>query len=93
MNSKKKKITIVALIILVALNALAFYIIKEGIGIAKAIKNTTNKETIKALEEKQILSDVVPSLVFTIDIALIFFGCYLFIKILFKSLKKSNSTK
>lgn len=93
MNSKYKKIVLAAVIILVVLNILAFYILQEGIGIAKAIKNTKNKEALNALEEKQILSDVFPSLVFTIDIAIIFFGCYLLIKMLLKSLKKSTSNK
>ena len=93
MNSKKKKILIAAGIFLIALNIFAFYILQEGIGIAEAIKNTKNKAALNSLEQKQIFSDVIPSLIFTIDIAIIFFVCYLLIKILFKSLKKSLSTK
>ena len=93
MNSKSKKILAVAGIFLLALNIFAFYILQQGIGIAKAINNTENKEALKSLEQKQILTDVVPSLIFTIDIALIFFLCYLLIKMLIKSLKNSTSTK
>ena len=93
MNSKSKKILAAAGIVLVALNIFAFYILQEGIGIAKAINKTESKEALKSLEQKQILTDVVPSLIFTIDIALIFFLCYLLIKMLFKSLKKSTPTK
>ncbi len=93
MNSKNKEILAASGIFLVALNIFAFYTLQEGIGIAKAINNTQNKEALKSLEQKQILSDVVPSLIFTIDIALLFFLCYLLIKILIKSLKKSTSTK
>lgn len=93
MNSKYKKILIVAGIFLIALNIGAFYILQKGIGIAKAINNIENKQGLKSLEQKQILTDVVPSLIFTIDIALIFFLCYLLIKSLMKSLKKSTSTK
>ena len=93
MNSKKKKILIAAGIFLIALNIFAFYILQEGIGIAEAIKNTKNKAALNSLEQKQIFSDVIPSLIFTIDIAIIFFVGYLLIKILFKSLKKSLSTK
>ena len=93
MNSKNKKRLIAAGIFLVALNIFAFYILQKGIGIAKAINNTENKEALKSLEQKQILTDVVPSLIFTIDIALIFFLCYLLIKMLFKSLKKSTPSK
>ena len=93
MNSKSKKILAAAGIFLVALNIFAFYILQKGIGIAKAINNTENKEALKSLEQKQILTDVVPSLIFTIDIAIIFFLCYLLIKMLFKSLKKSTPTK
>ena len=93
MNSKNRKILAAAGIVLVALNIFAFYILQKGIGIAKAINNTENKEALKSLEQKQILTDVVPSLIFTIDIAIIFFLCYLLIKMLFKSLKKSTPTK
>ncbi len=93
MSSKFKKILIAAILILIALNAVAFYVLQKGIGIAEAIKNTENKEALNSLKQKQVFSDVLPSLVFTIDIALIFLVCYLLIKMLFKSLKKSTSTK
>ena len=93
MNSKSKKILAAAGIFLVAINIFAFYILQEGIGISKAINKTENKEALKSLEQKQILSDVVPSLIFTIDIAIIFFLFYLLIKMLIKSLKNSTSTK
>ena len=93
MNSKSKKILAAAAIFLVTLNIIAFYILQKGIGISKANNDTENKEALKSLEQKQILSDVLPSLVFTIDIALIFFLCYVLIKMLFKSLKKSTSNK
>ena len=93
MNSKNKEILAASGIFLVALNIFAFYTLQEGIGIAKAINNTQNKEALKSLEQKQILSDVVPSLIFTIDIALLFFLCYILIRILIKSLKKSTPTK
>lgn len=93
MNSKYKKIIIAAVLILIALNVVAFYILKEGIGIAEAIKNTDNKEVLNALEQKQIWSDVLPSLVFTIDIAIVLLLLYLVVKMAFKSLKKSTSIK
>ena len=93
MNSKNKKILAASGIFLVALNVFAFYTLREGIGIAKAINNTQNKEALKSLEQKQIVNDVVTSIIFTIDITLIFFILYLLIKMLFKSLKKSTPTK
>lgn len=93
MNSKNKKILAASGIFLVALNIFAFYMLREGIGIAKAIKNTQNKEALDSLETKQIISDVLPSLVFTIDIAIMMFLLYLLLKFLFKLIKKSLSTK
>ena len=87
MNSKNKKMIVAAGIFLVALNFFAFYILQEGIEIAKTIKNSENKEISKSLEQKQIFSDVFPSLVFTIDIVIIFFALYLLLKFFFKSLK------
>ena len=93
MNSKHKNRFLALGIFLLALNIFAFYILQKGIGIAKAINNTENKEALNALEQKQVFSDVFPSLVFTIDIGFLFFGCYLLIKMLFKGLKNSTSTK
>jgi hypothetical protein len=92
-NFGKKKIVISAVIILIALNVLAFYILTEGIGIIDALKHEENEIIKKSLEQKLIFSDVFPSLVFTIDIALLFLLAYLFIKKFFKSLKKSTPTK
>lgn len=93
MNLKNKKIKVVAVLILIALNVFAFYFIQEGIGIAEAIKNTESREALAALKNKQILSDVVPSLIFTVDIVLILFLLYLLVKATFKTLKKPTSTK
>ena len=93
MNLKNKKIFISAGIFLIALNIFGYYILQEGIGITDSLEHVENDAVRKSLEQKQILSDVLPSIVFTIDIALIFFGCYLLIKMVFKSLKNSTSTK
>ena len=93
MNSKYKKLLLLAAIFLVALNIFAFYILKKGIEINDQLEHVEEESVRKSLEQKQIFSDVFPSLVFTIDIAIIFFLLYLLIKFLFKSIKKSISTK
>ena len=93
MNSKYKKLLLLAGIFLVALNIFAFYILKKGIEINDQLEHVEEESVRKSLEQKQIFSDVFPSLVFTIDIAIIFFLLYLLIKFLFKSIKKSISTK
>lgn len=72
-NSKGNKILISAGLFLIAMNFFAFYIIKKTIGIAEAIKNTENKDAINSLEQKKIFGDVFPSLIFTVDIAVILF--------------------
>lgn len=92
-NPIKRKWIIIGFLVLAILNILAFYILKEGIRIADLIEHAETETMRKSLQQKQILSDVLPSLVFTIDIALIFFGCYLFIKMIFKSLKNSTTNK
>ena len=92
-NFRKRNGIILGLFVLIILNLIAFYIVKESIGISDALEHIQDETVRKSLEQKQILSDVLPSVIFTIDIALIFFGCYLLIKMLFKSLKKSTSTK
>ncbi|MGA9213595.1 hypothetical protein [Kaistella sp.] len=89
----KRKWLIIGASILAILNLAAFYILRKGIEIANLIKHTENETIRNSFQQKQILSDVLPSLVFTIDIALIFFGCYLLIKMVLKSLKKSTPTK
>ena len=93
MNSKYKKILPLAGMFLVALNIFAFYILKKGIEINDQLEHVEEESVRKSLEQKQIFTDVFPSLVFTIDIAIIFFLLYLLIKFLFKSIKKSISTK
>ncbi len=92
-NFRKRNGIILGLFVLIILNLIAFYIVKESIGISDALEHIQDETVRKSLEQKQILSDVLPSVIFTIDIALIFFGCYLLIKMLFKSLKKSTPTK
>ena len=92
-NFRKRNRIILGLFVLIILNLIAFYIVKESIGISDALEHIQDETVRKSLEQKQILSDVLPSAIFTIDIALIFFGCYLLIKMLFKSLKKSTPTK
>lgn len=92
-NFRKRNGIILGLFVLIILNLIAFYIVKESIGISDALEHIQDETVRKSLEQKQILSDVLPSVIFTIDIALIFFGCYLLIKMLFKSLKKSTSNK
>lgn len=92
-NFRKRNWIILGLFVLIILNLIAFYIVKESIGISDALEHIQDETVRKSLEQKQILSDVLPSVIFTIDIALIFFGCYLLIKMLFKSLKKSTPTK
>ena len=92
-NFRKRNGIILGLFVLIILNLIAFYIVKESIGISDALEHIQDETVRKSLEQKQILSDVLPSVIFTIDIALIFFGCYLLIKMLFNSLKKSTPTK
>ena len=91
-NFRKRNGIILGLFVLIILNLIAFHIVKESIGISDALEHIQDETVRKSLEPKQILSDVLPSIIFTIDIALIFFGCYLLIKMLFKSLKKSTPT-
>lgn len=90
-NSNTVKWSVLGLIILLILNALAFYLIKESIGIADSIEHAENESVKNSLQQKQTLSDVFPSMVFTLDIAGILFLLYILIKLFFKTLKKSRS--
>ena len=92
-NFRKKRWIVLGIITLVISNFVAFYILRKGIEISDALEHVEDETVRKSLEQKQVLSDVLPSLVFTIDIACILFLFYLLIKLFFKTLKKSTSKK
>jgi hypothetical protein len=86
-NLNKKKITIAGLIALIPLNILAFFFIKENIGITLALNNIHNPQEINVLQEKMIAGNFFSAVVFTLDIVFILFLLYLLFKTLTRSLK------
>lgn len=87
MHLKNKKIKVVAIVILIALNVLAFYFINKGIETEKLIRKTQDSGLVAQLRQEQLLNDVLPSLVFTLNIALVLLLVILGIRSLIKKRK------
>lgn len=87
MHLKNKKIKVVAIVILIALNVLAFYFINKGIETEKLIRQTQDAGLVAQLQQEQLLNDVLPSLVFTLNIALVLLLVILGIRSLIKKRK------
>lgn len=87
MHLKNKKIKVVAIVILIALNVLAFYFINKGIETEKLIRKTQDSGLVAQLQQEQLLNDVLPSLVFTLNIALVLLLLILGIRSLIKKRK------
>ena len=92
-KSGKRKWIIISAVVLALLNMLAFYVIQNSLGLAKAIRNTKNKSALESLQQKEIFSDVFSSIIFTLDIFGLLFVIYLLIKGLISILKNATSTK
>ena len=92
-NFRKKSWIISGLFILFLLNIAAFYILKKGIGISDALEHAENETMKISLQKQDIFSDFFPAIVFTLDIFAVLILLILFLKFIFKSLKKSTSTK
>ncbi len=87
MHLKNKKVKVVAIVILFALNVLAFYFINKGIETEKLIRKTQDAGLLAQLQQEQLLNDVLPSLVFTLNIALVLLLVILGIRSLIKKRK------
>lgn len=92
-NLITRKSVAITLTVLVILNFLAFYFINQSIGITAALQKVEDPKAINSLQNKQIFSDIFPSIVFTIDIFIVLILLFLFIKFIFRSIKKSTPTK
>ena len=87
MHLKNKKIKVVAIVFLIALNVLAFYFINKGIETEKLIRQTQDAGLVAQLQQEQLLNDVLPSLVFTLNVALVLLLVILGIRSLIKKRK------
>ncbi len=87
MHLKNKKIKVVAIVILIVLNVLAFYFINKGIETEKLIRQTQDAGLVAKMQQEQLLNDVLPSLVFTLNIALVLLLVILCIRSLIKKRK------
>jgi len=78
-----KKYWFLILIILIVINVLGFYLIKELIGISDALEHAESDEVIVNLKRKDLLYTLFIDFVFIIDLWLILFVPYLVIKNIF----------
>ncbi len=84
---KIRKYVIIGVITLLMLNVLAFYFINKGIETEKLIRQTQDAGLVAQLQQEQVLNDVLPSLVFTVNIALVLLLVVLGIRSLLKKRK------
>ncbi|MEC5157868.1 hypothetical protein [Chryseobacterium sp. MP_3.2] len=89
----KKQIYIFGALILLLLNTLAFYSVKQSIGIIEALQKVQNEAAIQSLQQKSFFYNAFSAIVITLDLIAILFAFYLLHKLIFKTLKNFLSTK
>ena len=82
---------IIAVIILAALNMMAFFALKEGIAISDTLQHAEEKEMIAGLEQKSTFIDFFSSIIITANIAVILFLLYLFIKYVIRTIRNAKN--
>lgn len=93
MIKKYKKISVAAVLTLIALNAFSVYLINQSIENKLALAEIQDAEKINLVQQSVFLSTVFSAIVITLDIVCILFLLYLLHKFIFKTLKKSTPTK
>ncbi|KIA89751.1 hypothetical protein [Kaistella jeonii] len=89
-NSNKKKWIISGIIILLPLNFLAVYLIKQSIGITEALGHVDNQKAAEYLHQKVLAYNVFAAVVITLDFVFILILLYFLFKIITKNFKNSH---
>ena len=84
-----KKTGFISFIVFIFINIIAFFLVRESIGISDTLEHAENDELIKTLENKQLFIEIFNSIILIIDIAVILFIIFLITKYIFKFLKTS----
>ena len=84
-----KKTGFISFIVFIFINIIAFFLVRESIGISDTLEHAENDELIKTLENKQLFIEIFTSIFLIIDIAIILFIIFLITKYIFKFLKTS----
>ena len=84
-----KKTGFISFIVFIFINIIAFFLVRESIGISDNLEHAENDELIKTLENKQLFIEIFNSIILIIDIAVILFIIFLITKYIFKFLKTS----
>ena len=89
-NFTKKRWTISGIIILLPLNFLAFYLIRQSIGITEALRQVDNQKAAGFLHQKVLVYNVFAAVVITLDFVFILTLLYFLFKIITNNFKNSN---
>lgn len=89
-NFTKKRWVISGIIILLPLNFLAFYLIRQSIGITEALAHVDNQKAAEFLHQKAFVYNVFAAVVITLDFVFILTLLYFLFKIITKNFKNSN---
>ena len=84
-----KKTGFISFIVFIFINIIAFFLVRESIGISDTLEHAEKDELIKTLENKQLCIEIFNSIILIIDIAVILFIIFLITKYIFKFLKTS----
>ena len=84
-----KKTGFISFIVFIFINIIAFFLVRESIGISDTLEHAENDELIKTLENKQLFIEIFTSIFLMIDIAVMIFIIFLITKYIFKFLKTS----
>lgn len=84
-----KKTGFISFIVFIFINIIAFFLVRESIGISDTLEHAENDELIKTLENKQLFIEIFNSIILIIDIAVMLFIIFLITKYIFKFLKTS----
>ena len=84
-----KKTGFISFIVFIFINIIAFFLVRESIGISDNLEHAENDELIKTLENKQLFIEIFNSIILIIEITVILFIIFLITKYIFKFLKTS----
>ena len=89
-KSQKSKWIALAIILLLALNFIAVYVLNQSIDNRKLIPHA-NSGMKDSLQQQEMFSDIFSSAVFTLDIFGVLILLYFLIKMLFRKMKNSSA--
>lgn len=90
-NLNKKRTLLIGGVLLMILNALAYYLINSAIESKLALTGVQDPQHVHSVEQNAFFSTIFSAVVITLDIVCLLFLLYLLHKFIFKTLKKATT--